>query len=177
MSVSRIYRAAPLLAAVALLAVAGQPKAAAPEAAITLKVVRYPELVEAVKAQQGKVVVVDVWGTFCIPCKKEFPRLVELHRRYAKDGLVCMSAAVDPPAQREAALAFLKSKGAAFANYLLDEDPAVWQQKWDLKGVPAVFVFDRAGKRAARFDNDDPAKQFTYDDVERLVRRLLAEKP
>jgi len=40
-----------------------------------------------------------------------------------------------------------------------------------------VFVFDRAGKRAAKFDNDDPKKQFTYADVRSLAVKLLEEKP
>jgi thiol-disulfide isomerase/thioredoxin len=150
-------------------------RAQQPASAIELKVVKYADLVATVKAQHGKVVVVDVWGTFCVPCKKEFPRLVQLHQQYAKDGLVCMSVTVDTPDKQEAALNFLKAKGATFANYLLNEEAEVWQSKWKLKGVPAVFVFDREGKLAMKYDNDDD-HQFTYDDVEQLVKKLLAKK-
>jgi len=150
---------------------------APPVSGIELKIVKYPELIAAVKAQRGKVVVVDVWANTCLPCKREFPNLVKLYQEYAMGGLACMSVTVDPPENREAALKFLKNKGAGFANYLLDEDAALWQEKWNVKGVPVVFVFDRAGKRAAKFDNDDPKKQFTYADVRSLAVKLLEEKP
>lgn len=149
---------------------------AAPTAGeVTLRVVKYQQLIDAVKAQKGKIIVVDIWADFCLPCKKEFPHLVELHKHYGKDGVVCISVTIDELENKDAALKFLKSKGATFANYLLDEDASVWQNKWMLKGVPAVFVFNREGKRAAKFDNDDPDKQFTYLDVEKLVRDLLRE--
>jgi thiol-disulfide isomerase/thioredoxin len=145
---------------------------------VELKVVRYPELAAAVRAQVGKVVVVDIWGTFCKPCKEEFPHLVELHRRLASRGLVCMSVTIDPdePRTQAAALKFLQTEGATFPNFLLDEKTRVWQEKWGIKGVPVVFVFDRKGRRAAKFDNDDPDKQFNYTrDVEPLVDRLVNE--
>jgi len=150
---------------------------APPVSGIELKIVKYPELIAAVKAQHGKVVVVDVWANTCIPCKREFPNLVKLCQEYGMDGLACMSVTVDPPENRDAALKFLKNKGAGFANYLLDEDASLWQGNWNVKGVPVVFVFDRAGKRAAKFDNDNPKKQFTYTDVRSLAVKLLEEKP
>jgi hypothetical protein len=84
-----------------------------------------------------------------------------------------MSVTIDELDRKDAALAFLRSKRATFPNFLLDEDASLWQVKWDLKGVPAVFVFDRDGKRAAKFDGDDPDNQFTYADVEALVKKLL----
>jgi hypothetical protein len=42
--------------------------------------------------------------------------------------------------------------------------------------LPAVFVWDRAGKQAARFDGDDPDNQFTYTQVEKKVAELLKAK-
>src|SRR4051812_42428760 len=104
----------------------------------------------------------------------EFPHLVQMHQRYAKDGVACLSVTVDEMDQREAALKFLKAKGAAFPNYLLDEDIAVWQAKWAIMGPPAVFVFDRTGKQAGKFDSDS-SKDSPYTEVEKLVKKLLAE--
>ena len=97
-----------------------------------------------------------------------------MQRRYSRDGVVCLSVSVDEPARRPAALAFLKTQGATFANYLLNEDPSVWQEKFDVNGPPAVFVFGRDGKQAGKFDHNDPDRSYTYDDVESLVRQLLA---
>jgi thiol-disulfide isomerase/thioredoxin len=159
---------------------AGTPLASAdknvPMGEVELKVAKLDQVLEAVKAQTGKVVVLDVWATFCVPCKKEFPRLVKLHEQHAKDGLVCMSLSVDDQDDKQAALDFLKARQATFKNFLIDGPAHVWQNHFVLKGVPAVFIWDRDGKQAARFDGDDPDNQFTYDQVEKKVALLLQAK-
>ncbi len=98
---------------------------------------------------------------------------MQLHQKYAKDGLVAMSVSVDAPEDRGKALEFLQKQKATFANYWLDEKGEVWADKLDITGPPAVFVFDRRGKRAAKFDTNDPDKPYTYEDVEKVVQRLL----
>ena len=150
-----------------------QEAAADPPAQVQLRAVSYRELGDIVKAQRGKVVVVDVWADFCLPCKREFPNLVRLHEQYAADGLVCLSASVDDASKQDAALAFLVRQKATFGNYRLTDKQEVWQKAWKIGGPPAVFVFDRAGKRAARFDSEDEKKPFTYEEVEAVVRKLL----
>ena len=148
---------------------------AQPEA-VTLQPVKYDALKAAVRSHRGKVVVVDVWADFCIPCKEMFPHLLEMQERYAKDGLVCLSVSVDPSSKRDAALAFLREKKATIVNYWIDEKQAFWADKFDTGGPPATFVFDRQGKRAAKFDNNDPDKpRFTPADIEKVVQQLLKE--
>jgi thiol-disulfide isomerase/thioredoxin len=161
-------RVAGLLIAAVSVALAG---GAAPE--VRLDVVKYGELVDAVRAHKGKVIVVDVWATWCIPCKKEFHNLVELNAAGGGKGLVCLSVSVDAVANKESALAFLKGQKATFANFLLDEDASVWTKRWGLETIPAVFVFDAEGRRAGKFTGDD----FSYDAVKDLVKRLLAPSP
>jgi hypothetical protein len=100
-----------------------------------------------------------------------------MHRKYAKDGLVCISVSVDEPKNQMAALEFLKRQTASFSNYLLDEDVQFWQDKWDINAPPAVFVFDRQNQRAAKFDTSDPDKPYTYEDVEKVAARLLRAHP
>jgi thiol-disulfide isomerase/thioredoxin len=177
MSISRwvSFPAALLLALLSgfVLLSSGQEPKAQDRAEISLTVVKMAQLTTALEDQKGKIVVADIWGTFCVPCKKEFPHLVELHRKYAWDGVVCVSVSLDSTEEKEAALKFLKEKGAAFPNYLLDEDTAVWQNRWKLKGPPAVRVYGKDGKLARQFDYDDPNSQFEFKDVEQLVQKLL----
>ncbi|HWG48030.1 MAG TPA: TlpA disulfide reductase family protein [Gemmataceae bacterium] len=151
---------------------AGAP---AGENSIELKAVKYADLGNAVRAQRGKVVVIDVWANFCIPCKREFHNLVELHRQYADKGLVCMSVSLDQPERKDAALKFLKKANAAFSNFWLDEKATVWQERWKITGPPAVFVFDRQGKRAGKFDSENEDKPWSYEDVKTLIQKLLAQ--
>ena len=114
--------------------------------------------------------VVDFWATWCVPCKKEFPHLVELHRAHAKDGVACLSVSVDDKDRHAAALKFLQGQHADFANFLLDEDQDAWQTRWKIKGVPVVYVYDREGQRVKKFDNDvmTPKTLSTYADVSKL---------
>ncbi len=142
---------------------------------VELKIVKYAGLVEAVKAQRGKVVVVDVWADWCPNCKIAFPHLVELHRKHASEGLVCVSVTLDTPDKQNVALDFLQKKNATFPNYLLDEPQGVWQSRWDIVGPPLIFVFDRQGRRAGKF-NDDGNHPYTHEDIEKLVLQLLPIK-
>lgn len=147
---------------------------------VVLKTIKYADLVKAVHDQRGKVIVIDLWGDFCLPCKREFHHLVELHRQYADKGVVCMSVALDLPADKgkpeppPGVLKFLQKQKAAFANYWLDEEPKVWTEKWHIQGPPAAFVFDREGRRAGKFDSENSDKPFDYEDVKKLVQKLLA---
>jgi thiol-disulfide isomerase/thioredoxin len=143
---------------------------------VSLQSVKLDQLTAAIKAQKGKVVILDIWSVYCIPCKKEFPRLVKLHEKHAKDGLVCMSLCVDNQEDKPAALKFLKARQATFTNYFFEEGAKVWQEHFKIGGVPGVFIWDRAGNQAARYDLDDPEREFAYDQVEKKVAELLQQK-
>jgi hypothetical protein len=95
-----------------------------------------------------------------------------MHRKYAKDGVVCMSVSLDEKVDKELALKFLRAQRATFPNYLLDEEIEAWQEQLKIAGPPMVFVYDRDGQRVARFGD----KGFTYADVEKVVRQLLDRK-
>jgi len=142
--------------------------------AVKLQVVKSEDVESAIQARKGSIVVVDFWATWCPPCKRDFPHLVEMHEKLAGEGVACLSVSVDDEPDREDALAFLRQQHAEFPNYLLDEEARVWQEKWSIKGVPVVLVFDRDGKLVRKFDKDDPDNQFSPADVSNLVERMLA---
>lgn len=131
-------------------------------------------LQEAIDAQKGKIVVVDVWADFCVPCKKAFPHFLELQERYGKEGVVCVSLTVDPPSAHDRALKFLEAQQATIPNYRIDEDEKVWQDHFDIGGPPAARVYDRDGKLVRQFDTEDPDKPYDHTDVENLVKEILA---
>ncbi len=67
---------------------------------------------------------------------------------------------------------FLVSQKATFTNLILDEPPDVWQKKLKFDGPPCVFVFDRDGKIAKKFDSGEKYK----DEIEKFVVDLLKKK-
>ncbi len=88
-----------------------------------------------------------------------------MHERFSKEGLVCLSLSVDDPGEKGTVLEFLRSKKARFQNFLLDEDPKVLEDHWNTTSVPALFVYDRQGKRSELFRR--------HQQAEELVLRLL----
>src|SRR4051794_31425003 len=57
-------------------------------------------LQDVIKQNKGKVVLIDFWADFCVPCKKAFPQLVQTHGKFAKDGLVVLSVNLDDPSDK-----------------------------------------------------------------------------
>ena len=146
------------------------------KAEITLQVMKYDGLKDLVLKNRGKVVLVDLWGDFCPPCKAAFPHVVELHQKHAKEGLVVISVALDPVDDdvKGRLLKFLRAKGATFANVLLDEPGEYWQGKFNIVGPPSYFVFDRQG-RWTQFKAMEDAP-VDYARMDQLIVELLKEK-
>ncbi|HEX4590281.1 MAG TPA: TlpA disulfide reductase family protein [Gemmataceae bacterium] len=163
-------RSSPLFAVVtALIAV---PAFADPASIVTVQVVKYDGLSALVKQHRGKVVVVDFWADYCIPCKREFPNLVKLHQQYAKDGLVAVSVSLDELSEdgaKDKVMKFLQKQQATMTNLILDEKPAVWQAKLKIDGPPLVMVFNRNGELEQKFVDKD----VDYKVIEKLTAELL----
>lgn len=129
---------------------------------------------------KGKVVVVDLWSTQCVPCIKEFPNLVKLHNE-RKEDVACLSFNLDfygvgkPEELKPDVLALLEKLDATLPNIMSTvEDQKIYEQL-KLASIPAVYVYDREGKLRKRFD--DTQGQFTYEkDILPLVETLIKEK-
>jgi hypothetical protein len=96
-----------------------------------------------------------------------------MQRKYAKDGLVAVSVSLDDPADKEVEariLKFLRAKDAEFTNLHLDESSELWSERLKIDLPPAVFVFDREGRLAGKFEG---AKADYAAYVEPLVVELL----
>jgi thiol-disulfide isomerase/thioredoxin len=164
-----------------------KPQAAAPPAerngnltGITLQPVKFDEFLKRVANKDAKYTLVDVWATWCGPCKENFPHVVEMHKKYAGKGLAVTSLSFDDPADAKAlaeARRFLAEKKAVMTNLLLDEEFGLGNEKLNINAIPAVFIYGPDGKEVKRFTWDDPNHQFTYDDVEKTVVALLEGKP
>ena len=148
-----------------------EPPAGAP---VEVKIVKYQEMLNAIRQLRGKVLVVDFWADTCLICKKEFPNLVQMNRKYGPLGLAAVSVCLDDPSQPGATdkvVRFLRSQNATFTNFILNEKPEFWQEKLNFDGPPSVFVFDRQGEIKKQFKDE-----FSYADVEKLALELLAKK-
>jgi thiol-disulfide isomerase/thioredoxin len=172
--------AASILALLLAVAGTGAPLSGEPaETGVALRPIKYSELGKMIRGFKGKVVLVDFWAEYCTSCKKEFPHLVEMHRKYAKDGLVAVSVTLDDPSDlpvRARAVAFLKSQGAEFTNVLLDETPEYWQSILKIDGPPCIYIFNRDNRFVLKRDGAGPEGRIDYSVFEKRIVELLAEK-
>lgn len=91
---------------------------------------------------RGKVVYLDYWASWCVPCRQSFPWMNEMHSRYGDKGLVIVAVNVDRDAAE--ARSFLTQYPAAF---IVAYDPEGKTAKaLALKGMPSSFVIDRQGQ-------------------------------
>ncbi|WP_339743922.1 TlpA disulfide reductase family protein [uncultured Rubinisphaera sp.] len=161
-----------------------QKKSSATDVSVQLQ--SWEELQDWVASQKGKVVVVDVWSTFCLPCVREFPHFVEFHDEH-KDQVACVSLNIDfyggkdqkPEDNREKVLKFLKSRNATMHNIVATNPDEIVLQQIKTAAIPAAIIYDRNGKIHKVFNNDEDLygpKGFNYQEhITPLVEKLLKE--
>jgi thiol-disulfide isomerase/thioredoxin len=121
-------------------------------------------LMQAIARQKGKVVLVNMWATWCAPCVAEFPDVVKLYQKYRAKGLEVIAVSFD--AEAALAISFLDRQKADFINVWKtqkqDDDAfkRIFEKEWLEKAagaLPASWLFDRSGKRqyyrAGKFDS------------------------
>ncbi|MGH7469980.1 MAG: TlpA disulfide reductase family protein [Longimicrobiales bacterium] len=115
----------------------------------------------ALSGLRGNVVLLNVWATWCIPCRKEIPELQALHQEYSARGLQVIGVSVDDGNADGDVRAFVRNYGV---TYTILRDPAEnVTAMFFIPGVPATFLIDRTGKVAWRhlgpFTTKDPDLQ------------------
>ena len=74
-------------------------------------------LLQVIRAADAKVKIVNVWATWCQPCREEFPDLLKAYEQTRDKGVQLILVCADFPEQREAARKFLADHGNDFPTY------------------------------------------------------------
>ena len=94
---------------------------------------------------RGKVVVLNFWATWCIPCRKEMPDLAAIQNQYAALGVQVVGAAADGLADREKVVTFIKETGINFPVWL--QATTEEMKRFGLgPALPGTVVIGRDGK-------------------------------
>jgi len=99
---------------------------------------------------KGKVLVLDFYATWCMPCRDSVPHLIGVQKKYADRGLSVVGLNVGGPGDEQQVPAFAKEFGIQYPLAKPDED-LVSFLLGDDDGIPQTFVFDRQGQLVQRF--------------------------
>ena len=164
-------------------------ESAAASLPVVLETGNWEDVQAHVAESAGKIVVVDLWSTSCIPCIKELPRLGQLQRDRSEN-VVCISLSVDyiglksRPAEsyRERVQKTLERCDVRGRNFLCTTDSDMVFRKLDLPSIPAVYVYGADGQLVQRFDasslkeGSSQEEPFSYNaDILPLVNQLIAD--
>lgn len=91
-------------------------------------------------AQKGKLIYVDFWASWCVPCKKSFPFMNELHQRFGEQGLEIMAINMDENIAD--AEKFLEKYPAEFSLFKGTSEIA---KTFNVPGLPVAYLIDENG--------------------------------
>jgi cytochrome c biogenesis protein CcmG, thiol:disulfide interchange protein DsbE len=119
---------------------------------------------------RGKVLLLNVWATWCQPCRIEMPAIERLSRRLAADsGFRILAVSVDQ-ADSSAVTTFARNMGITFD--VLQDPSGKIQEEYQTTGVPESFVINRQGVIIKKVIG---ASQWDSPVNEMLIHRLLDE--
>ncbi|HZI59435.1 MAG TPA: TlpA disulfide reductase family protein [Pyrinomonadaceae bacterium] len=93
---------------------------------------------------RGKVLILDYYATWCNPCRKSIPHLVELQKKHGDQGLQVIGLNVGGPEDLEKVPGFARELNIQYPLAVPDDELVSFMLS-DIDSIPQTFVFDREG--------------------------------
>lgn len=101
----------------------------------------------SLSSMRGKVVFLNLWATWCEPCRREMPSIEKLYEKFGKDKSFVILAVSEDSDGSTAVAPYVKQSGYKF-EILLDPRNDVGEA-YNVSGIPETFVIDRDGRIVA----------------------------
>lgn len=132
-------------------------------------------LLDRARRPGARATLVNVWATWCAPCREEFPDLLRVARARAGEGLRLMLVSADFEDQEPAVRAFLAARAVSDTAYLKTGDDMAFintlSPKWS-GALPATFIYDDGGRLVAFWEGMADEARFQH-----AVDQALAVHP
>jgi peroxiredoxin len=122
---------------------------------------------------RGKVVLLNFWATWCVPCKGEMPHLQRIYEAHKGDGFVVLGISMDGPESIANVAPEVRRYGLTYP-ILLDEETRVVGVYNPKRAAPFNVLISREGSIEATSEGYSPGDEIT---LEENIRKLLAEGP
>jgi peroxiredoxin len=104
----------------------------------------------ALSSLKGKVVLIDFWASWCMPCRQENPNVVKMYNKYKEKGFTVYSVSLDE--SKDAWLKAIKDDNLSWPNHV--SDLKGWQSSaaalYSVSSIPATFLLDKEGNIIAQ---------------------------
>ena len=136
----------------------------------TLAAIREPE-----GGAHPRLVVMNAWATWCIPCREEFPDLMRIHREFQGRGVRLMLVSTDFDSELPAVHRFLTAQGVDFPTFIKNDQDMRFidgiEPRWS-GAQPATFLYDGDGKKLWFHEG-----KVAYDTLKTRLEAALAVAP
>ncbi|MCW8813015.1 MAG: TlpA family protein disulfide reductase [Chlorobium sp.] len=138
---------------------------------ITVKIINTDDL-SAIINNSDLPLLINVWATWCMPCREEFPYLVKISNIY-KDKVRVVGISVDDSEVSDSkVIPFIKNQKADFEIYLLkvvepEDFINLLNKKWS-GAIPATFIYDKDGNQKEMLIG----KQ-SYESFEEAIKKVI----
>ena len=131
------------------------------------------DLQRIISDRRQRPLLINVWATWCIPCREEFPDLIKLQEKYGSEILDMVAISVDYPDEIDNKIKpFLEKLPVNFPIYVQNFDRQedfinTFSSEWS-DALPATFLYDGTGKQRIFHQG-----QLDFKDLENLIRPVL----
>jgi cytochrome c biogenesis protein CcmG, thiol:disulfide interchange protein DsbE len=119
---------------------------------------------------RGQVVLLNVWATWCDPCRIEMPSIEQLYKDLGPKGLRVVAVSVDVPGSEQKVRDFVQQYGLTFD--VLNNGTGEIEKRYQTTGYPETFVIGRDGLIRKKVIG---ASRWSSDANRNLIAQLLAE--
>ncbi len=126
--------------------------------------------VKSLSDYRGKVILLNIWATWCEPCRREMPSMQAVHQDLESKGLAIVAVSVDDPDAMPVIRQFVDDYGLTFD--VLHDQTELFRAVYRYVGVPETYIIDRSGviRRKMISDHD-----WNSAENRRFIESLLAE--
>jgi thiol-disulfide isomerase/thioredoxin len=120
---------------------------------------------QGLEQMKGKVVVLDLWATWCGPCRMEIPSFIKLQDKYKAQGLEIIGVSLDPITRggnAEVVGKFMQDNKINYTIWLVNNPNALMKYPTG-QGIPTTYVIDRNGRTVKQYVGVQPEAVFEND--------------